>query len=193
MVGAAVFFLRRPSPADIQAVLTASELEEPAYDGVGFTAGTPPPGYRQAHYQLHLGHGAAVFTRAITALDTWQPQLRTGITVTPSDARPEQGHTVVQSIRMGPLWTLAACRIVYRLDHADRAGFAYGSLGTHPVRGEEAFLIERDPAGVVRARISVFSRPNHWLVRLGGPIGRLVQRRTAKAYLAGLRDYVVSG
>ncbi len=187
-----MFSFRRPSAEDIQAVLTAAEMEEPTYDDVGATAATMPPGYRHARYQLHLGHGPAVFARAVTALDTWQPQLRTGIAVTPADARPDQGQTVVQLIRMGPVWALAACRVVYRVEQPDRVGFAYGSLSVHPVRGEEAFLIERDPAGVVRARIVVFSRPNHWVVRLGGPIGRLVQRRTAKSYLAGIRSYVLS-
>jgi len=187
-----IFSLRRPSPVRIHSALSAATAEEPSYDGVGTTAATMPRGYRQARYQLHLGHGPDVFARALTALDTWAPQLRSGIVITPEDARPEQGQTVVQCIRMGPLWTLAACRIVYRIEQPDRAGYAYGSLSGHPVRGEEAFLIERDPAGVVRARIVVFSRPNHWLVRLGAPIGRLVQRRTAKAYLAGIRDYTLS-
>ncbi|MGI8694946.1 MAG: DUF1990 family protein [Geodermatophilaceae bacterium] len=187
-----MFSLRRPSEETIQAVLSAAEAQEPAYDGVGSTAATMPKGYRRARQQLHLGHGADVFARGVQALDTWQPQLRTGITITPSDARPERGRTIVQCIRTGPLWVLAACRIVYRVDRPDRAGFAYGSLAPHPVRGEEAFLIERDAAGVVRARIVVFSRPNHWLVRLGAPVGWLVQRRRAKAYLAGIREYVQS-
>jgi uncharacterized protein (UPF0548 family) len=188
-----VFSWRRPSSEGVQAVLTAAEVEEPAYDGVGSTAATATPtGYPRRQYQLHLGHGEAVFTRAVAALDTWQPQLRTGITVTPTDAEPRPGQTVVQCLRIGPVWALAACRIIYRLEQPDRVGFAYGSLSVHPVRGEEAFLIERDPAGVVRAKIVVFSRPNHWLVRLGGPIGRLVQGRRAKAYLAGIRSYTLS-
>lgn len=152
-----------------------------------------PKGYRQARHQLHLGHGAKLFARGVEALDTWQPQLRTGITLTPSDVRPEPGQTVVQCIRTGPLWALATCRIVYRVDRPDRAGFAYGSLAVHPVRGEEAFLIERDPTGVVRARIVVFSKPNHWLVRLSAPVGWFVQRRRAKAYLAAIRDFVQAG
>ncbi len=187
-----MFSLRRPTPETIQTVLSAAVQQEPAYDGVGSTAQTMPKGYRQARHQVHLGHGADVFARGVQALDSWQPQLRTGITLTPPDARPEQGHTIVQCIRMGPLWALAACRIVYRFDRPDRVGFAYGSLATHPVRGEEAFLIERDAAGVVRARIVVFSRPNHWLVRLGAPVGWFVQRRRAKAYLAGIREFVRS-
>lgn len=188
-----MFSLHRPSPEQIQAVLREAEQQQPAYDGVGSTAATAPKGYRQDRHQLHLGHGAHVFTRGVHALDSWQPQLRNGIAIAPTDAEPRPGQTVVQCIRMGPLWALAACRIVYRVEQPDSVGYAYGSLAVHPVQGEEAFLIERDPAGVVRARIVVFSRPNHWLVRLGGPIGRVVQRSTAKAYLAGIRRHVQSG
>lgn len=180
-------------PEQIQAILAAAQSEEPAYDGVGSTAATMPRGYRQGRYQLHVGHGAAIFARAVEALDGWQAQRSVGITITPADAVAQPGGTVVQSIRVWPLWVLAPCRIVYRVEHPDRVGFAYGSLSGHPVRGEEAFLIERDAAGVVRARILVFSRPNHWLVRLAGPISRVQQRRTAKAYLAGIRSYVLSG
>lgn len=189
------FSWSRPSPEQIAAALTAARQQQPAYDGVGSTAATSltavPKGYRQGRYQLHLGHGAAVFTRAVEALDSWQAQRGTGITVTPADAVPQAGQTIVQCIRMGPLWTLAPCRVVYRIEEPDRVGFGYGSLAAHPVRGEEAFLVERDAAGVVRVRILVFSKPNRWLVRLGGPIGRFIQWRTAKAYLAGIRRYVL--
>lgn len=184
-----MFSLRRPSPERIAAVLAAAESEEPTYDGVGSTAAISPQGYRTSRHQVHLGHGAAVFARGVAALDGWQAQRSVGTTITPDGATPRPGETIVQCIRLGPLWALAACRVVYRTEQPDRVGYAYGSLSEHPVRGEEAFLIERDPAGVVRARIVVFSRPNHWLVRLGGPIGRLVQRRTARAYLEGIRSH----
>lgn len=134
----------------------------------------------------HVGSGQPAFDAAVAAVDSWAAQRHAGIEVYPPQARPAEGETVVQLLRLGPLWATATCRIIYRLDEADRAGFAYGTLPVHPVHGEEAFLVERDAAGVVRATISVFSRPNHWLVRLGGPIGRLLQRRTARTYAEGI-------
>jgi len=181
-----VFSLRRPGPDQLAIALDRARSEQPNYDGIGGTLTTEPAGYRRAEVQRHIGSGQVVFDRAVAALDGWQAQRYAGVVVTPPEVRPVQGETVVQVLRIGPLWATAACRIVYRVETPDRVGFAYGSLSEHPVRGEEAFLVERDPAGVVRARIVVFSRPRHWLVRLGGPIGRLVQRRTAGKYADGI-------
>ncbi|MBA3252247.1 MAG: DUF1990 domain-containing protein [Geodermatophilaceae bacterium] len=183
-----MFSLRRPSAEHLAATLSAARSEQPTYDGTGATAGggNLPTGYRAAVVRRHVGSGQPVFDAAVAAVDSWAAQRHAGVEVYPPQARPAEGETVVQLLRLGPLWATAACRIVYRLDEADRAGFAYGTLTGHPVRGEEAFLVERDAAGVVRVRIAVFSRPNHWLVRLGGPVGRLVQRRTAGRYADGI-------
>jgi len=181
-----MFSLRRPGAHRLALALARARTEEPAYDGIGGTLETAPAGYRRAEVQRHIGSGQVVFDRAVAALDGWAAQRYAGIVVAPPGVRPVEGETVVQVLRVGPLWAVAACRIVYRVQTPDRVGFAYGSLSQHPVRGEEAFLVERDPAGVVRARIVLFSRPRHWLVRLGGPVGRLVQRRTAEKYADGI-------
>lgn len=183
-----MFSLRRPAAERVTGVLTAAREEQPAYDGVGATSGTAetPRGYRAAVVQRHVGSGQRVFDAAVAAVDAWAAQRHAGVEIFPADARPVEGETVVQVLRLGPLWATAACRIVYRLAGPDRAGFAYGTLSAHPVRGEEAFLVERDAAGVVRVRIAVCSRPNHWLIRLGGPFGRLLQRRTAGKYADGI-------
>ena len=37
----------------------------------------------------------------------------------------------------------ATCRIVAVVNEPDRFGFAYGTLGTHPQRGEESFIVTR--------------------------------------------------
>ncbi len=183
-----MFSLRRPGADQLAAALERARAEQPAYDGVGGTDANPPAGYRIRRYQRHLGHGPATFDRAAAAVDSWAAQRHRGILLVPDDVVPDVGATVVQAIRLGPVWVRAACRVVYRAESEDRAGFAYGSLSEHPVRGEEAFLVERDAAGVVRARIVVFSRPNHWLTRLGGPITALVQARAARTYLAGIAE-----
>lgn len=182
-----VYSWRRPSAARIAAVLDGARAEQPAYPGRGGTArGEHPAGYRHAVQSRHVGHGDAVMARAAMALDSWAAPHGIGATITPSGARPVLGETVVQCIRLGPLWVLAACRVVWRVDEADRVGFAYGSLSAHPVRGEEAFVVSRDPAGVVRVRITVFSRAGTWPTRLAGPVGWWLQKRTARRYLAAI-------
>lgn len=180
--------LRRPSPARLEAEPVAARAGSPSYDGVGCAVGAAavPAGFRRTDVRRHLGSGQPVFDAAVQAVDGWAAQRHAQVRVTPSGVRPDEGETVVQVIRRWPLWITAPCRIVYRLDEPDRAGFAYGTLPGHPVRGEEAFLVERDAVGVVRVRIIAVSRPDHWSVRLGAPVGRLVQRRTAARYADGI-------
>ena len=59
-----------------------------------------------------------------------------------------------------------------------RFGFAYGTLPDHAGSGEERFLIEWDQAdNSVWYDILAFSRPQHFLVRLGYPMVRRTQKR----------------
>jgi uncharacterized protein (UPF0548 family) len=102
------------------------------------------------------------------------------------------GTVVVACVRVGPAYVLAPCRVVYATLEADRFGFAYGTLPGHPEKGEEAFHVVRDAAGVVTFEIVAFSRPATILVRLGSPIARMVQQRTTRRYLEGVRTYVAA-
>jgi uncharacterized protein (UPF0548 family) len=57
-------------------------------------------------------------------------------------------------------------------------GFAYGTLPEHAESGEERFLIEWDRGeNSVWYDILAFSRPRHWLARLGYPLTRRLQAR----------------
>jgi uncharacterized protein (UPF0548 family) len=72
---------------------------------------------------------------------------------------------------------------VYVVDSDDtikRYGFAYGTLAEHAESGEERFTVEwnrHDDS--VWYDILAFSRPNHWLVRLGYPYSRYLQKKFA--------------
>jgi uncharacterized protein (UPF0548 family) len=85
---------------------------------------------------------------------------------------------------------LIADRIVYVVDEPERFGFGYGTVEGHAERGEEAFIVEQDSDGSVRLRLTIFSRPEHALARLGAPVTRAVQLRATRAYLEGLRMHV---
>ena len=69
------------------------------------------------------------------------------------------------------VWWLSACKIVYVINESGpitRFGFAYGTLPDHAGTGEERFLIEWTHAdNSVWYDILAFSRPNHFLARLG--------------------------
>jgi len=97
----------------------------------------------------------------------------------------------------GTVW-VNAWRIVYvdddvtLADGTRRTAFAYGTLDAHAERGEERFAIERTPDGDVWYDVVAFSRPHHWLARLGGPVTRALQKRFGPASVARLRAAVAA-
>jgi uncharacterized protein (UPF0548 family) len=69
-----------------------------------------------------------------------------------------------------------------------RFGFAYGTLPDHIERGEERFLIERQPDDSVWYDILAFSQPRHPLVRAGFLYARRLQKRFARDSLAVMKS-----
>jgi uncharacterized protein (UPF0548 family) len=176
--------LRKPSSDTVQKFLAAQSALEPTYAGVGATATAPPPGYTVDRTRIALGAGEEVFRSARAALERWE-QFRLGwVEAAPADTPIRTGAVVAVLARVLGLWWLNACRIVYVVDEpgpACRFGFAYGTLPDHAESGEERFLIEWDRAtGTVWYDILAFSRPNHWLARLGYPLTRRTQKRFAR-------------
>jgi uncharacterized protein (UPF0548 family) len=100
----------------------------------------------------------------------------------PGDTPLESAQVVAVLAKVCGLWWLNACRIVYVVNEQAgdvvRFGFAYGTLPRHAESGEEQFLVEWDKRdGSVWYSILAFSRPRHWLARLGYPLVRRLQRR----------------
>lgn len=81
----------------------------------------------------------------------------------------------------------ATCRIVDVIDTADRYGFAYGTLSTHPERGEESFTVIRHEDDSIVFEIVVVSQPRNPLARACPPVARLLQRKATARYLATMR------
>jgi uncharacterized protein (UPF0548 family) len=160
------------------------------YEEVGTTAGPVlPKGYHHARVSVELGRGADVWARAQESVRTWQAHRRAGATIYPDATLLAVGTEVVATFRLGPLFIVAPCRVVYVTAEPDRFGFAYGTLPGHPERGEEAFHVARSDDGTVRFEIVAFSRPATAMARLSGPLARLVQNRTTHLYLDGVREY----
>ena len=112
----------------------------------------------------------------------------------PAGAKQDVGTPVLMIARVFGLWWVNACRIVYHLDghHASqRCGFAYGTLPGHVEQGEERFMVEWDHEDNVWYDVRAFSRPRYWLVRLGYPIARRLQRRFVLQSQAAMRRMVV--
>jgi uncharacterized protein (UPF0548 family) len=173
--------LRKPSPEAIRQFLAVQAKLDLTYSAVGATATTPPADYVVDHTRIRLGEGESVFTAAKIALKNWQ-QFNLGWLEAWSPGTPiKPGEVVAVLARAIGLWWLNACRIVYVVDETGQItkfGFAYGTLPDHAGSGEERFLIEWDRAdNSVWYDILAFSRPQHFLVRLGYPMVRRTQKR----------------
>jgi uncharacterized protein (UPF0548 family) len=107
---------------------------------------------------------------------------RAGLKVVASTPRADVNAVVLVGVRLGPIWVLAPCRVVWAIQQPQRCGFAYGTLDGHPERGEEAFLVELDDAGTVWLAVTAFSRPA-FASGLLARLARQQQRRLTHAYL----------
>ena len=185
-----MLFLRRPTAEAIRAFLASQARLDLTYSAVGATTTNPPAGYVVDHTRMRLGAGEKVFAAAKAALERWQ-QFRLGwLEASPEDTPIQEGQVVAILARSIGLWWLNACRIV-AVVHEDglvkRFGFAYGTLPDHAGSGEERFLIEWDREDdSVWYDILAFSRPQHFLARLGYPVVRLTQKRFGRESAAAM-------
>ena len=180
----------------------AAEVDQPyTYAEVGSTRGwltaASAPRVRGYHSRLHreqLGQGRPLFERAKAGLKQWrQFSLNWTVLCWPYLRIVEGEVFAVLAFHFG-FWSMNAARIVYVIDEAHRFGFGYGTLPGHAYRGEERFLIEHKPDNTVWYEVASFSRPNHWLVKLGGPAAWRVQRRFGPASAEALMHaHLLSG
>jgi len=177
---------RRPSPGRLGAVLVRLRAAAVTYAEVGATRAELPAGYDHLRRRVRLGDGPVAFAAAVTAVRTWELHRRAGLAVAASSASVEPDVVVALGLRVGLVWVLAPCRVVWVVDQPDRWGFAYGTLPGHPERGEEAFVVERDEEGAVWLALTAFSRPAWVLARVLAPVARRGQRRLTDAYLRAL-------
>lgn len=189
--------LRKPTAESIRPFLEAQAKLPFTYSAVGATATTPPAGYVVDNTRIKLGEGEPVFHSAIAALRRWE-QFHLGWVEAWSPDTPIQiGEVVAVMGRAIGLWWLNACRIVYVLDESgpnSKFGFAYGTLPGHVESGEERFLIEWDRSdNSVWYDILAFSKPNHFLTRLGYPMVRRTQKQFGRESAASMLKAVRSG
>ena len=188
-----MFLLAAPSE-DLVRKFVFSQQDLPfSYTEVGATGNQLPAGYVIDHNRTKLGHGPEVFERAVAALRAWKQFDLGWVRIVPPGTPLEVGSIVAILTRHFGFWSLNACRVVYLISEdgpVKRFGFAYGTLSSHVERGEERFAIEWHlDDGAVWYEILAFSRPNLFLVNLGLPLARLLQRRFARESLATMRKH----
>jgi hypothetical protein len=76
-----------------------------------------------------------------------------------------------------------------RIDGVWRSGFTYRTLEGHVMIGEETFAVEKDLAtGKVTVSLEAWSRPGHWLTRLGYWYARWCQLHAGKSAVGHLQE-----
>ncbi|EPR77017.1 A3(2) glycogen metabolism protein [Leifsonia rubra CMS 76R] len=178
------------------------------YGAVGATRGStftvlPPAGFRRVERSARIGHGDERWAFAHHQIMTWGVKRRSGfgVTLLPRDAAGElldlskdsathpkmrAGDTIILSIGRGRLTAHEPVRVVYVVDEPTVAGFAYGTLEGHPLRGEESFMIERRDDNSVWITVRSFSRPASTKWMLLSPALRVLQFVVVGRYLRAL-------
>ncbi len=104
------------------------------------------------------------------------------------------GDTVGLSYRLAPgIRLFFASRVIDVFEttqaNAYRSGFTYRTLQGHIEFGEETFAVEKDmTTGAVTASLTAWSRPGHWLTRLGYPYARWCQLHAGRSAVEHLKQ-----
>ena len=187
----ATLSLRKPAAESIRQFLAEQAGLDFTYSPVGATATTPPVGYVVDRTRVKLGDGEQVFEAAKAAIRCWRQFQLGWVEAWPSETLIQPGEVVAVMGRVLDLWWLNCCRIVYVVDETgpvSKFGFAYGTLPGHAESGEERFLVEWNRSDhSVWYDILAFSRPNHFLARLGYPLVRRAQKRFGRDSAAAMQ------
>lgn len=175
-----MFLLLKPDARHVTTFLEDRRNDSFSYPHVGMSATESPDGYVTDHNRIRLGTGGECFERAKTAVRGWKMFDMSWVELIRPDTPIEAGRDVAVLIHHLGFYSLNAARIVYVIDQPDRFGFAYGTLTEHGESGEERFSVEFNPkTGEVWYDLFAFSRPNHFLAKLGYPLARRLQKRFA--------------
>lgn len=145
-----------------------------------------PAGYQHDVVEEVVGHGPEAFAAASERLRNWG-QFPAGWAAAVADGPPRLGQRVGLRLEMFGLHWACFGEVVALTDTPTEYGFAYGTLEAHVEEGEEWFGVRLEPDGRVIYRLAAFSRPRHWMARLGAPVVRMGQRRFQRESVAMMR------
>jgi uncharacterized protein (UPF0548 family) len=136
--------------------------------------------------RVHLGVGDECWSACRDAVMGWAVKTRSGFSVIGGASQAVIGGDYELLFRCGPLAVREPVQVVRVVDHPDRRGFAYGTRFGHPVSGEEAFVVERDPAGSVWLIVRSLTLPAPGWRGLVFPVFWVAQRLLRSRYLRAL-------
>lgn len=142
--------------------------------------------FARSEISVVVGRGDAVWRRASRDVLGWAVKTRSGFAVD-DPARLSAGDVRLVTARVAGITIREPIEVVEVVDTPSRVGFSYRTLPGHPVRGEEAFVVDRD-GDVVRLTIRSLTAPaasGPW--RLLYPLLRIAQVVARRRYLRALR------
>lgn len=185
-----------------------------SYAAVGITAAAdflryPPGGFRAIERSIRLGSGPERFRNAAAAVMTWGAHQASGVSVVeiastdPSSAADAEGSTetvfaadgtpyltsgmaVTLAIPIGKKTRNITVRVVSIVDELNRIGFAYGTLRSGPIVGEESFVVEHRADSSVWFTVRACTRVTRRTWRFAAPVFRVLQKRYLDRYLRSL-------
>ncbi len=193
MVSPSMWSMFSPTNATLDAFRKEQGALPFSYEEVGATRSRFPDGYDHDRNEAVLGHGEAVYERAVEGLISWR-MFPVWSRIFPDKLHPSAGTVVVLVFQLLGYW-MSAARVVYEVDEglsADvqrRRGFAYGTLPGHVEMGEECFTVSLRHDGAVVYELQAFSRPRILPARLLKPLTRRWQRKFVRDSQAALRAY----
>lgn len=164
------------------------------YEGIGATeSGLLPEDSAGEVSQAYLGDGEAAYRRAVQGMLTWQLQKRAGLRVRAESDVVLPGTRVVSGFGVGRFRIDAPCEVVWVRRPVpgggpQSAGFGYGTLPGHPVRGEESFEISLDENGLVLIKVTAFGVPANWFYAAGGAVTARARRLVTSRYLRSAQE-----
>lgn len=186
-----MFFLREPSPRDVERFLADSETCPMSY--CGRTDAAPPRGFRVDRHTIELGRGREIFRRAVEALREWRQFDLDWVRLVPFGSPVAPGTVVAVRIRHLGFWSLNGCRVVALSGSEEANAFLvmYRTLENHAECGEESFVVTLDPdTAVVSYAIHAVSKPRAPLAVLGTPVVRHLQARFRRDSAEAMRRAV---
>jgi uncharacterized protein (UPF0548 family) len=144
----------------------------------------PPSGTHWARVGTGVRTGITLDDAAAELL-SWNLHRAAGLHIA-SDGPAHVGGTVVIGYRLGPVLTVAPCRVIELFEQPDRVGFTYATLPGHPEIGVERFTVST-LGDQIQFALDAVSRHADWTARLVPVVTSLLQDRVTSSYLKAAR------
>ena len=186
---------RRPSDELIHRVIYGQRDAAPDYGHVGGTRYSEiPAGFTVNRSRAVIGAGEEAFLEARILLERLRALDLAWATVYPRGTEVRPGVDVGVLAKVAGVWALNVGRIVYVLEEQGEAptyGFAFGTLPSSSLRGEERFTVTFDRrTGSVTYEIFSFARPRGLIPLMATPLLQATRRRFCRDSTEAMKNLV---